>query len=323
MKLKTHSPAVTFPSLQARSIKPKAALFFATVALFLASVTTLTARTWTEAKTGRTLEGNFVESDGGQVTIKSSDRTFKIDIARLSEADQAFIKEQAAGVGGRSDSNSLAKLTPPALLKVAPITGKGDDRKSKIEFTNEGDKEVTGFILDTLYLTADGSVGKTVPHTQSGSNLKKGKSHNIDVTSFFMEEDTTSIDARIAEITYDDDSTWPPAPETPPARSGEDLAAAMVIGIIGEGDRSEPVTALHNYGKNHIKRISYQIEYLDETGKVVDKTSYGYGGEDPILSSGKTIVLSGGDGPPEGAVNANANVTRITFADDSQWEAPR
>ena len=209
MKLKIHSPAVPFLGLQARSIKPKAALFFVAVALFLASVTTLTARTWTEAKTGRTLEGDFVGSDGGQVTIMSGVGTFKIDIARLSEADQAFIKEQAARPGGRSDGSSLAKLTPPALLKVAPITGKGDDRKSKIEFTNEGDKEVTGFILDMLYLNADGSVGKSVPHTQSGSDLKKGKSHNIDVSSFCMEEDTTSIDAHVAEITYDDDSTWP------------------------------------------------------------------------------------------------------------------
>jgi len=305
-------------------MKTEAALFFV-AALLLATASPLSARTWTEAKSERTLEGDYVETDGTQVVIKSGDRTFKIDIARLSEADQTFIKEQSTNpASGEASGGSLAKLSPPASLKTKPITGEGDDRKSEIEFTNESDKEVTGFMVDMLYLTADGTVGKSVPHTQSGSELRKGKSHTIDVTSFFMEDDTASLDARVAEITYDDNSTWPPAPDTPPARNGEEPVAAVVIGVIGEGDRSEPVTALHNYDEKHIKSISYRIDYLDENDGVVDKTSYGYaGGDDPILPSGKTIVISGGDGPPEGAVDARVNIYRLTFADESEWEAPK
>ncbi|MDC0251755.1 hypothetical protein OAK74_00605 [bacterium] len=41
------------------------------------------------------------------------------------------------------------------------------------------------------------------------------------------------------------------------------------------------------------------------------------------VRDGRRIIFSTTRGPPEGAANANANVTRITSADDSQWEAPR
>jgi hypothetical protein len=278
----------------------------------------LPARTWTDAATGRTLEGDYVESDAAKVAIKSGGRTIEIDIARLSDADKAFIKEQAAKPAGGS---SLARLAPPASLASGPIKGTGDDRKAEIEFTNESDKEVTEFVLDMFYLKADGSVGKSVPHTQGGSGVKKGKSETVRVTAFFMEDDTASIGAQVTGITFGDGSSWPAAPESPPARDGGDPVAAVVVGIIGEGDRAEPAAAFHNHGEKHVKSVYYRVDYLDGGGEVLESTSYGYaGGDDPILPSGKSLVITGGDGPPEGATGARATVTRLTFADDSEWK---
>lgn len=56
----------------------------------------LHARTWTEAATGRKLEGDFVTATDTTVTVRLANRsTIDLPLSRLSEADQAFVKEQA------------------------------------------------------------------------------------------------------------------------------------------------------------------------------------------------------------------------------------
>ncbi len=75
------------------------------------------ARTWTEVATGRTVNADFVKVDGDNVVIRlQGGTTTKIALARLSEADQAFVKEQAAvvkptGLGTENDakSNDIAR----------------------------------------------------------------------------------------------------------------------------------------------------------------------------------------------------------------------
>jgi len=55
------------------------------------------ARTWTELATGRTVNADFVKVDGDNVVIRlPGGATSKIALARLSEADQTFVREQAA-----------------------------------------------------------------------------------------------------------------------------------------------------------------------------------------------------------------------------------
>ena len=74
----------------------KKTLFVLSVALGMASATQLPARTWTDAATGRTLEGDYVKSDETHVVIRKTDRTVKIKLARLSDADKSFIQQQTA-----------------------------------------------------------------------------------------------------------------------------------------------------------------------------------------------------------------------------------
>ncbi|MFN0077993.1 MAG: SHD1 domain-containing protein [Prosthecobacter sp.] len=59
-------------------------------------ISTLQARTWTEAQTGRTMEGEFVKVLDNAVVIRSANgSTVQLPLARLSEADQTFVKAQA------------------------------------------------------------------------------------------------------------------------------------------------------------------------------------------------------------------------------------
>ena len=69
-----------------------------TILLLLALVFTsfVQARTWTEASSGRTLTGDFVKATDTTVTVRlANGSTTDLPLARLSEADQTFVKEQA------------------------------------------------------------------------------------------------------------------------------------------------------------------------------------------------------------------------------------
>ena len=57
-----------------------------------AALSPLLARTWTEAGTSRTLDGEFVRATPDAVLIrKPNGSTVTLPLTRLSEADQAFI----------------------------------------------------------------------------------------------------------------------------------------------------------------------------------------------------------------------------------------
>ncbi|MEM8953062.1 MAG: cation transporter [Verrucomicrobiota bacterium] len=63
------------------------------LALSIASVDAET-RTWTEAQSGKTIDGELISIDGEQATLKRSDgKTFTVDISRFTAEDQEYIKE--------------------------------------------------------------------------------------------------------------------------------------------------------------------------------------------------------------------------------------
>ncbi|MDZ4402781.1 SHD1 domain-containing protein [Prosthecobacter sp.] len=84
------------------------------VCLVFCVISTLQARTWTEAQTGRTMEGEFVKVLDNAVVIRSANgSTVQLPLARLSEADQTFVKEQAEAApkatAAKADEKSAGK----------------------------------------------------------------------------------------------------------------------------------------------------------------------------------------------------------------------
>lgn len=288
---------------------------------------TLEARTWTDAKTGRTLEGEFISVEDEKAVIKRADgKTFRIAISRLSKADQNFLKKQAAGgEGAKGPTGGIGELVPPATLTATKITGKGDERKAELKVKNTGAKMVEELRVEMLFLKEDGSVGKSVPHTASGINfgkgLGKGKTTTINVTSFFMEDDTTAVDGVVTSLKYSDGSSWPEVPAKAPAAEGDAPVGAVMLGLIGKGEQGQPAVACHNHGDKEVKTVQYRIEYLDAAGKVVNKTSYGYSSDKAIMEEGKGCVITGGDPPGKGAVTAKVSVFSVLFTDESKWSA--
>jgi len=332
---------MNFDTFRFNAMKMTADRFWILVTMIF-SATAITAdlhaRIWTEAGSGRTVVGEYVTRNGPNVVIKQpGGRTFKIPLSRLSDADQAFIKVQttnpststASTDSSLANGGPLTKLTPPASAVALPISGEGKGRKSGIEVTNNGARKISGFFLRMFYLKKDGSIGNSILHTKSGFSgehgnvLAKGKTHTVKTGSVFMKDDTARIEAMVTGVTFDDGTMWPAPPAEPPTRNGDDPVAAMMIGIIGEGERAEPAVACHNHGSRNLKGVYYRMEYLDAKGETLDTTGHGYvGASKPILTPGKSIVISGGDAPPKGAVDARVKMTRVEFSDGSKWEAP-
>jgi uncharacterized protein (TIGR03067 family) len=81
----------------------------------LIAATPLSARPWTEAGTGRTIEGDYVKATDTEVSIRLvNGSTVQVPLARLSESDQAFVKEKQqapanAGAAKAGDKGAVGK----------------------------------------------------------------------------------------------------------------------------------------------------------------------------------------------------------------------
>jgi len=82
----------------------------ATLAALLAGIGMLShleARTWTDSKSGKKIEADLVKANGDKVTLKlANGRTAEMDIARLAQEDQDFIKAQGPGGGANGSGGS-------------------------------------------------------------------------------------------------------------------------------------------------------------------------------------------------------------------------
>ena len=103
----------------------------------------LSARTWTSADGSKKFEGELkvFDKDGGKVTIiKRNGRSMTFDITKLSEGDQTFLNENAAGdaaAGGAENVQEALKAQKVgSKLSKRGILEKIDGKKfAKYELT--------------------------------------------------------------------------------------------------------------------------------------------------------------------------------------------
>lgn len=81
----------------------------------------LEARTWTDAKSGKKIEADLVGSEGGKVSLKlANGKVAKLDVSRLSQADQDFIKAQASGGGGQTGGSDWPQWRGADRSNISP-----------------------------------------------------------------------------------------------------------------------------------------------------------------------------------------------------------
>ncbi|MEM7012554.1 MAG: hypothetical protein AAF585_13850 [Verrucomicrobiota bacterium] len=224
------------------------------------------------------------------------------------------------------DVGPLQSLKAPVKLELAKkIVGEGEKRKSGVRITNTSGKNMKSFVVSVYYLDAGGEEQKSVPFTRSGFSgvnsviLARGKQHVMEVDSFFMEDDTASIDAILTEIEYSDGTSWPEVPETPAVRKDDEPVAAKMVGVLGKGVTRQPVIACYNFEDKEVVLVNFQIKYFDANGEELKSTGYGYFGDGAIKENG-SACFAGGDPPPAGTVGVKVSLNQVRFADETEWK---
>jgi hypothetical protein len=282
-------------------------------ALSLAIATPLSARTWTEAATGRTVEGTYISADADHVVIKAKGRTFKIAIARLSDADKAFVREQSATSGGQA-TDPFARITPPVSVKSLPVK----DHEAVLEATNNGDQAISQLRVSIALLREDGSVKDTSPHTTTGyfgklwsgsKTLGKGRTHVIELGNSRIKDDVASVAGVVSGVTWEDGTTWPAWTGPAPQQEGDAAVSLVMKGLVGEGDFSLPLIGCFNHSNRKIQRLMYRIVFLDAAGNELLNKRWGAGSVD----AGQGAAFIGFEGPPKGAAKVKLSLLEATF----------
>ena len=95
-------------------------LLLPAVLCLAASLPHLQARTWKEAETGRTIEGDFRKVNGNDVEILRPNGTMvKIPLAKLSDEDKTFVSEQKAAGEASASAVERPKVTHKTGEKLA------------------------------------------------------------------------------------------------------------------------------------------------------------------------------------------------------------
>ena len=297
----------------------KNSLLFLFTALSLAIATPPSARTWTEAATGRTLEGTYVSADADHVVIKTKGRNFKIAIARLSDADKAFIREQSAKPGGEA-TDSFTRITPPVSLKSLKVISRGEDRAARLEATNNGDQAISRLEVRIALLREDGSVKDTFSYGRSGyfaklrsgsKTLGKGSTYVIELGNSRIKDDVASVAGVVSEVTWEDGATWPAWTGNAPQQRGDAAVSLVMKGLLGEGDFSLPLIGCFNHSNKKIQRLEYRIVFLDAAGNELLNKRWGAGG----IDAGQGAAFIGLEGPPKGAADVKLSLLEATFED--------
>jgi thioredoxin-related protein len=103
-------------------------------AVSLALPLSLEARTWKEAGSDRSLEGDYLKTEGDQVVIrKAGGTTVKIAVSKLSEEDQKFVAEQAAPKADASSDKDVFKWETD--FDLAKKRAKDENKSILVDFT--------------------------------------------------------------------------------------------------------------------------------------------------------------------------------------------
>ena len=106
-----------FPLKSMKSMKAK--LLFSAALMGALGFGVIQARTWTSADGEKTFDGEFksYDADAEMVTVANRGRSLVFELSKLSEADQAFVKEQKTD-GGASDDAAIEEFAETKMGKA-------------------------------------------------------------------------------------------------------------------------------------------------------------------------------------------------------------
>jgi outer membrane protein assembly factor BamB len=223
-------------------------------------------RTWTDATGQHKVTAELIGVQAGQVALKREDgSTVRLPIARLSKADQDFLKAGAAGAGGGAGDATAGEWPM--------FRGAGRDDVSKEEgllkkWPSDGPKQ--------LWVNKDGGLG------YAGFSVSGGKLYTMGL--FDAEEKLLCIDVASGKTLWDFTvgpmftNKWGNGPRNTPAVAGGKVFALSASGVLACVDAA---TGKKKWDKSLTKDLGGAVP------------NWGYA-ESPLVEGALVIVTPGG-----------------------------
>jgi hypothetical protein len=180
-----------------------------------------------------------------QVEGKPASVTLKV-ITQLADMNYDFAFND---IPLTSYAKMPVKITPakfpghdtPVSLEFVKITGEDNFRKVQFKLVNHSDKGIDKIDMKLVYLDANGKALKYFPSGYSGTTqfgpegqqiqepaVKKKATKQIEVTAFFMPEETKTVEVELRRVRFVDAETWQ-ASEKQAASPAEKAAGVKTV----------------------------------------------------------------------------------------------
>jgi len=179
-------------------------LLLAVILAICAVNTSLPARTWTEAKTGRTVEGEFRKLNGEDVEILRSNGTLlKLPLAMLSDEDKKFVAESQ----GTDAIAQTAAETPKATHKNGEKLQVNDVIDISFRSVNAGKVDLAEMkgkvVLLDFWATWCGPCIAELPNVKEAYEEYHGK--GFEIVGISLDSDKS----RLKDFIKENGMTWP------------------------------------------------------------------------------------------------------------------
>lgn len=158
---------------------------------------------------------SFGSGDSGQMSVEYESAPARLEARIVTQQEELEYDFKFAEVPIPNQSEMPEKLAElkfegdaPVSLKFDSITGEENFRDVKFHVTNHANKDAHLLQLSLVYLDEEGKELKKSPVSHGQDKILAGQEADIEVSAFFMPENTKTVNVVLKSVEFTDASEW-------------------------------------------------------------------------------------------------------------------
>ncbi len=294
-------------------------------------------REWTDEKTQRVLEGEFMRVEGDQVLIrKKTGKVVRVTIGRLVKGDQDFVASQKL---------KLKEVQPPIMIGMTPLKPQDGRQGRSFEIKNTSGKTVEFmkchvFLFDGENQWMNGfsllNNGR-FKNEKEGEKMEKGslgreKTFRVYLPKERLKQGAEKVSGIVTELKWRDGSCWPSWEGAAPRRKGAVPVTLIESGVVKAGSVRLLLIGAYNHSGESVEEVAYRVNYYGEDNKKlghIDLKKVIEGESEKGEKASRKVLIkprrgiafvAGGGAFPKGAVRAEVVLRSVNFVNGEKWK---